>query len=59
MTNDAFKMISWTRDAKIVMVPSESYYDASSIILKKLTSKLTDNANAQLTTFKNGDLNYM
>lgn len=41
------------------MVPNENYYDASSITLEKLTFKLMDDANAQLTAFKNGDLDYM
>ena len=59
MTNGAFKMASWTHDAEIVMVPNENYYDASSITLEKLTFKLMDDANAQLTAFKNGDLDYM
>ena len=59
VTNGAFKMASWTHDAEIVMVPNENYYDASSITLEKLTFKLMDDANAQLTAFKNGDLDYM
>ena len=59
VTNGAFKMTSWTHDAEIVMVPNENYYDASNITLEKLTFKLMDDANAQLTAFKNGDLDYM
>lgn len=59
VTNGAFKMASWTHDAEIVMVPNENYYDASNITLEKLTFKLMDDANAQLTAFKNGDLDYM
>ena len=56
VTNGAFKMASWTHDAEIVMVPNENYYDASSITLEKLTFKLMDDANAQLTAFKAGEI---
>ena len=59
VTNGPFKMESWTHDAEIVMVPNENYYDVASINIESLTFALMDDANAQLTAFQNGDLNFM
>ena len=59
VTNGPFKMESWTHDAEIVMVPNENYYNAASISIDSLTFALMDDANAQLTAFQNGDLNFM
>ena len=59
VTNGPFKMESWTHDAEIVMVPNENYYDAGSISIESLTFALMDDANAQLTAFNSGDLDFM
>ena len=59
VTNGPFKMESWTHDAEIVMVPNENYYDAGSISIESLTFALMDDANAQLTAFRNGDLDFV
>ena len=59
VTNGPFKMESWTHDAEIVMVPNENYYDVSSISIESLTFALMDDANAQLTAFNSGDLDFM
>ena len=59
VTNGPFKMESWTHDAEIVMVPNENYYDMSNVSIERLTFALMDDANAQLTAFRNGDLDFM
>lgn len=59
VTNGPFKMESWTHDAEIVMVPNENYYDMSSVSIERLTFALMDDANAQLTAFRNGDLDFV
>ena len=41
------------------MVPNENYYDAGSISIESLTFALMDDANAQLTAFNSGDLDFM
>lgn len=59
VTNGPFKMESWTHDAEIVMVPNENYYDMSNVSIERLTFALMDDANAQLTAFNSGDLDFM
>ena len=59
VTNGPFKMESWTHDAEIVMVPNENYYDMSNVSIERLTFALMDDANAQLTAFRNGDLDFV
>ena len=59
VTNGPFKMQSWTHDAQIVMEKNENYYDAANITLETLTFMLMDDANAQLTAFQNGNLDFM
>ena len=57
--NGPYKMASWTHDAEIVMAQNEKYYNVEELGPDTLTFKLMDDANAQLTAFNNGDLDYM
>ena len=57
--NGPYKMASWTHDAEIVMAQNDKYYNVEELGPDTLTFKLMDDANAQLTAFNNGDLDYM
>ncbi|MEA5064851.1 MAG: peptide ABC transporter substrate-binding protein, partial [Eubacteriales bacterium] len=46
--NGAYKVESWTMDSEIVMVPSETYYDAATLKNSKIIFKLIADPNAKL-----------
>ena len=59
VSNGAYKLKSWTHDAEIVMEKNENYYNLEALGPDTLTFKLMDDANAMLTAFNNGDLDFM
>lgn len=57
--NGAYKMSSWEHNSKIVLVPSETYYDAANLGPTSITFALMDDANAIYAAYKSGELNFI
>lgn len=59
LTNGAYKMTQWEHNAQIVMEKCDQYYDYENLGPDTITFKLMDNANAMLTAFDAGDLDFI
>lgn len=57
--NGAYKMTEWEHNSKIVMEPSETYYDVANLGPDKITFKLMDDQNAMLSGFRSGELDFI
>ncbi|MEG0321005.1 MAG: peptide ABC transporter substrate-binding protein [Oscillospiraceae bacterium] len=57
--NGAYKMTTWEHNAKIVMVPSDTYYDYANLGPDSITFVLMDNNNAMLSGFQSGELQFI
>ena len=53
--NGPYTMESWAHDSVIKLVKNENFIDADQVTLPRLNCYLSDDANNQLTNFKNGD----
>ena len=53
--NGPYKMASWDHDSVITLQKNPDYVDADSITMDEINFYLSDDANNQLTNFKNGD----
>lgn len=59
LTNGAYKMKKWDHNAEIVMEKCPEYYDYDKLGPDTITFKLMDDANAMLTAFDAGDLDFI
>lgn len=59
LTNGAYKMKEWTHNSQIVMEKNENYYDYANLGPDTITFKLMDDANAMLSGYKSGELDYI
>lgn len=57
--NGAYKVDTYTMDEEIVMVPSETYYDADKVVCKRIAFKLITDPNAKLSALRNGELDWV
>lgn len=54
VSNGAYKMTSWDHNSVITLEKNENYIDADKVTMGKINFYLSDDANNQLTNFKNG-----
>ena len=59
ISNGAYKMTSRVTNSEIVMEPNEYYYNVDSLGPQKITFKLMDDANAMLSGFNSGELDFI
>ena len=59
ISNGAYKMTSRVTNSEIVMEPNENYYGVADLGPEKITFKLMDDANAMLSGFNSGDLDFI
>ena len=59
ISNGAYKMTSRVTNSEIVMEPNENYYGVDSLGPDKITFKLMDDANAMLSGFNSGELDFI
>ena len=59
ITNGAYKMTEWEHNSKIVMAKNDQYYDVANLGPQTITFKLMDDANAMLSSFNSGELDYI
>ena len=59
ISNGAYKMTSRVTNSEIVMEPNEYYYGVDSLGPDKITFKLMDDANAMLSGFNSGELDFI
>ena len=59
LTNGAYRMVEWSHNSQIVMEKNPNYYDLDKLGPDTITFKLMDNANAMLTAFQAGDLDFI
>ena len=53
--NGPYTMESWEHNSVITIVKNPNFYDAANITMDKINFYLSDDANNQLSNFKNGD----
>ncbi|MCR5435398.1 MAG: hypothetical protein K6F20_13555 [Bacteroidaceae bacterium] len=54
ISNGAYTMTAWTHNSLITLEKNPEYVDADSVLMEKIDFYLSDDANNQLTNFKNG-----
>ena len=54
VSNGAYTMTGWEHNSVITLTKSEGYHDAANVTMRELKCYLSDDANNQLTNFKNG-----
>ncbi|WP_297212822.1 peptide ABC transporter substrate-binding protein [uncultured Flavonifractor sp.] len=59
ISNGAYKMTSRVTNSEIVMEPNEYYYGVDTLGPSKITFKLMDDANAMLSGFNSGELDFI
>ena len=59
ISNGSYKLTEWTHNSQIVMEKNENYYDYENLGPETITFKLMDDANAMLSGFKSGELDYI
>lgn len=59
ISNGAYKLTEWEHNAAIVMEPNEYYYDVENLGPDKITFKLMDDANAMLSAYNAGELDFV
>ncbi len=59
ISNGAYKMTSRVTNSEIVMEPNEHYYGVEDLGPDKITFKLMDDANAMLSGFNSGELDFI
>jgi len=59
LSNGPYKMKSWTHNSEIVMEQNPEYYGVADLGPDTITFKLMDDANAMLTAFQAGDLDFI
>lgn len=59
ISNGAYRMKSWTHNSEIVMEKNPEYYDYDKLGPDTITFKLMDDANAMLTAFEAGELDFI
>ena len=59
ISNGPYKLKEWTHNSQIVMEKNDNYYDYENLGPETITFKLMDDANAMLSGFKSGELDYI
>jgi oligopeptide transport system substrate-binding protein len=57
ITNGPFELAEWTHNNKIVLIKNNTYWDANSVKLEKITMHMVNDPNTKLDMYDNGDLN--
>ena len=55
VSNGAYKMTGWDHNSVITVAKNDGYWDAANVKMNEIKFYLSDDANNQLTNFKNGD----
>ena len=59
ISHGPYKLTEWTHNSQIVMAKNENYYDYENLGPDTITFKLMDDANAMLSGFKSGELDFI
>ena len=59
ITNGSYKMQAWNHNSEIIMEKNDQYYDYANLGPDTITWKLMDDANAMLSGFNSGELNFI
>lgn len=59
VSNGAYTLTSWDHNSKMVFEKNASYWDAANVSMKKITNYLSDDAVAMLTSYKNGEYDFI
>lgn len=59
ISNGAYKMQAWNHNSEIIMEKNDQYYDYANLGPDTITWKLMDDANAMLSGFNSGELNFI
>lgn len=59
VSNGAYKLTAWDHNSKMVFEKSNTYWDSENIKMKKITNYLSDDSTAMLTSFKNGEYDFI
>lgn len=59
LTNGAYKMVSWTHEAEIVLEKDPTYYKADSINIDKITMVMISDAGTALNAFQTGEVDFI
>ncbi len=59
ISNGSYKMKEWTHNSQIVVEKNDQYYDYANLGPETITFKLMDDANAMLSGFNSGELQFI
>lgn len=59
ISNGSYKMKEWTHNSEIVVEKNDKYYDVANLGPQTITFKLMDDANAMLSGFNSGELQFI
>lgn len=59
ISNGSYKMKEWTHNSQIVVEKNDKYYDYENLGPETITFKLMDDANAMLSGFNSGELQFI
>ena len=59
ISNGSYKMKEWTHNSQIVVEKNDKYYDVANLGPQTITFKLMDDANAMLSGFNSGELQFI
>ena len=59
LSNGAYKLTQWDHNSQIIMAKNENYYGYDQLGPDTITFKLMDDANAMLTGFNSGELDFI
>lgn len=57
--NGPYKIASWTHNSVITLQKNENYHDAANVTMPEIKCHLSDDANAMLVNFENGDWQFI
>ncbi|MDO5546404.1 MAG: peptide ABC transporter substrate-binding protein [Eubacteriales bacterium] len=55
ISNGPYTMTGWTHNSVITLTKNENFYNADNVTMKEINFYLSDDANNQLSNFKNGE----
>ena len=59
ISNGSYKLQAWNHNSEIIMEKTDQYYDYANLGPDTITWKLMDDANAMLSGFNSGELNFI
>lgn len=59
VSNGAYTLTSWTHNSVMTLEKNSKYWDAANISMQKITNYLSDDSVAMLTSYKNGEYDFI